>query len=76
MAEATQEGQVHQSEQLDSLKQQLGKDLTSVIQQLMLTNASDSNFKDEFKDANSKILQQVLEGNKLGKEAILGDNKG
>ena len=76
MAEATQEGQVHQSEQLDSLKQQLGKDLTSVIQQLMLTNASDSTFKDEFKDANSKILQQVLEGNKLGKEAILGDNKG
>ena len=76
MAEATQEGQVHQSEQLDALKNQMGKDLTAVIQQLMLTNASDSSFKAEFQDANSKILQEVLEGNKLGKQAILGDNKG
>ena len=57
MAEATQEGQVHQSEQLDALKNQMGKDLTAVIQQLMISNSTETSTKEHSITIHFKLFK-------------------
>ena len=66
--EAKEEKQVEQIEQLKGMK----SSLTAITQQLMLTNSSDSSFKEEFQKANSSVLQAILEGNKFEKTTEVG----
>ena len=67
MAEATQEKQVEQSEQL----KELNTSLTAITQQLVISNSLDGDTKKEFQKANQGILEAILRSNVL---AETGDN--
>jgi len=70
MAEATQEKQVEQSEQLKELKTSLDDKLTAITQQLQISNSQPGPTKDEFMRANTDTIKAILEGHKKNADAV------
>ncbi len=72
MADATQEKQVEQSEQLKELK----TSLTAITQQLVISNSLDGDTKKEFQKANQGLLEAILQSNVLAETSEKGDLTG